>query len=120
MLVKDLVDRLRQARNAREKSLRRSKAGALAVGVSIGCTLGAAAGILFAPKAGKETREEVGLRGREAWEKIKDNASVSGSRLMHAVEGKGAQARTAAGKCVDAAKEVLHEPIEQEADNKAR
>ncbi|OGR17800.1 MAG: hypothetical protein A2X81_02625 [Desulfobacterales bacterium GWB2_56_26] len=98
MIIGDLVNRVIHARSAREKAIQRNKAGMLALGVSIGCTVGAVAGILFAPRAGKETREDVGRRGSEAWEKIKDNVSASGHRLVQAVE-----------KCEDAAKEPLQE-----------
>ncbi len=114
MIVKELVDRLRNARSDREKSIRRNQAGALALGVSIGCTVGAVAGVLFAPRAGKETREDVSRRSKDAWEKIKDNTSSTGHRMVSAVEEKGSQVYVAAGKCVDAAKEVLHDPVVQE------
>ncbi len=111
MIVKELVDRLRNVRSDRQKSIRRNQAGALALGVSIGCTVGAVAGVLFAPKAGKETREDVSRRSKDAWEKIKDNTSSTGQRLVTAMEEKGSQVYAAAEKCVDAAKEVLHEPV---------
>lgn len=110
MFVKELLDRVREARCARERELWRRKTGALALGVSIGCTVGAVAGVLFAPKTGAETRKEVARRSRETWEKIKHNASSGGHRLAQAMEEKGAQVCDAAEKCVDAAKEVLHEP----------
>lgn len=110
MIVKELVDRLRTARNARQKSIRRNRAGALAVGVSIGCTVGAVAGILLAPKAGKETREDVRQLGKDAWVKIKDNTSSTKLRLVNAMEEKGSQVYVAAGKIVDVAKEVLGDP----------
>lgn len=110
MIMKELFERVQLARRTRENQMLRRKSGMLAVGVSIGCTVGAIAGVLFAPKAGKETREEVGRRGRETWEKIKDNASSTGHRLAQVVEAKGAQVCDAAEKCVDVAKEVMHEP----------
>jgi gas vesicle protein len=114
MIVKELMDRLRNARGDREKLVRRNQAGALALGVSIGCTVGAVAGLLFAPRAGKETREDVSRRSRDAWEKIKDNASSTGHRMVNAIEEKGSQVNTAAEKCVAAAKEVLHDPVKIE------
>lgn len=114
MIVKELIDRVRNARSDREKSIRRNQAGVLALGVSIGCTVGAVAGVLFAPKAGKETREDVSRRSKDAWEKIKDNTSSTGQRLVSAVEEKGSQVYAAAEKCVDAAKEVLHESVVKE------
>lgn len=114
MIVKELVDRLRNVRSDREKSMRRNQAGALALGISIGCTVGAVAGVLFAPRAGKETREDVSRRSKDAWVKIKDTTSSTGQRLVTAVEEKGSQVYAAAEKCVDAAKEVLHEPAVKE------
>lgn len=114
MIVKEFVDRLRNARSDREKSIRRNQAGVLALGVSIGCTVGAVAGVLFAPRAGKETREDVSRRSKDAWEKIKDNTSSTGQRLVSAMEEKGSQVYAAAEKCVDAAKAVLHEPVVEE------
>ena len=92
MIMKEIADRLRQARTDREKALRRKKSGILALGVAIG----AVAGVLLAPKAGKETREDLSQRGSEAWEKIKENASHTGHRLVSAVEERGARVRTAA------------------------
>ena len=114
MIVKELVDRLRNVRIVREKSIRRNQAGALALGVSIGCAVGAVAGVLFAPKAGKEAREDISRRSKDAWEKIKDNTASTGQRLVTAMEEKGSQVYAAAEKCVDAAKEVLHEPTAKE------
>jgi gas vesicle protein len=109
MIVKELVDRIRYARSDRDKAIRRNKAGMLALGVSIGCTVGAVAGVLFAPRAGKETREEVGRLSGEAWEKIKDNVSTNGHRLVNTLEEQGARVHKVAEKGVDAVKEVLAE-----------
>jgi gas vesicle protein len=91
MIMKEIADRLRQARTDREKALRRKKTGILALGVAIG----AVAGVLFAPKTGKETRADLSQRGCEAWEKIKENASHTGHRLVSAVEEKKSSVRTA-------------------------
>ena len=91
MIMKEIADRLRQARIDREKTVRRKKTGILALGV----TIGAVAGVLLAPKAGKETREDLSQRGSEAWEKIKD-ASHTGRRLVSAVEERSSRVRTAA------------------------
>ena len=91
MIMKEIADRLRQARTDREKTLRRKKAGILALGV----TIGAVAGVLFAPKTGKETREDLSQLGCEAWGKIKENASHTGHRLVSAVEEKSSSVRKA-------------------------
>jgi gas vesicle protein len=109
MIVKELLDRMRHARCVREKEMRRNSAGMLALGVSIGCTVGAVAGLLLAPRTGKETREEVSRRSSEAWEKIKDNVSVNGQRLADTLEEQGTRVHVAAEKGVAAVKEVLAE-----------
>ncbi len=110
MIVREIADLVQQARIDREKALRRKKAGILMLGVTIGSTAGVIAGVLFAPRAGKETREDLSRRGGEAWVKIKENASDTGQRIVRAVEEKSSRIRMAAEKNVDAAKEVLEEP----------
>ncbi len=109
MIVTELLDRMRHARGVREKEMRRNSAGMLALGVSIGCTVGAVAGLLLAPRTGKEAREEVSRRSSEAWGKIKDNVSTNGQRLADTLEEQGARVHKAAEKGVDAVKEVLTE-----------
>jgi gas vesicle protein len=47
--------------------------------VLIGAAIGAAVGMVYAPKAGEETREEV----TEGVRKFKDMASERGRRLLH-------------------------------------
>ncbi len=98
MIMKEIADRVRQARIDREKALRLKKARILALGVTIGSTVGVLAGVLFAPRAGKETREDLIRRGSEAWGKIQENASHTGHRLTSAVEEKSSRVRAAADK----------------------
>ncbi len=88
MILKEITDRVRQAKIDREKTLRQKKARSLALGITIGSAMGALAGILFAPRVGKETREDLIRRGSEAWGKIQENASHTGHRLANAVEEK--------------------------------
>ena len=109
MIIKDFIDHVRYAKIDRENAARRSKAGMLALGVSIGCTVGAVAGILLAPRSGKETRDDVALRGGEAWEKIKDNVSTNGHRLVHVLQEKGACLGAAVEKDNEAAKKSLQD-----------
>ena len=98
MIMKEIADRVRQARIDREKALRLKKARILALGVTIGSTVGVLAGDLFAPRAGKETREDLIQRGCETWGKIQENASHTGHRLTSAVEEKSSRVRAAADK----------------------
>jgi gas vesicle protein len=111
MIIKDFIDQISHRRSDRENALRRNKAGILALGVSIGCTVGAVAGLLLAPRSGKETRDDVTRRGSEAWEKIKDNVSTNCHRLVDAGEEKGKRVLAAADKDYEAAKESLQESL---------
>lgn len=105
VILKEIADRVLDTRISREQTLRRNRAGMLALGVVIGSAAGAVAGVLFAPKSGKETREELSRYSCETWEKMKDNAAATGHRLVDTVEEKGSRMRTAAEKGVDAARE---------------
>lgn len=120
MIMKQLVDRVRHARITSDKNQRRQKNGMLALGMSIGCTLGAVAGILLAPRSGKDTRRDVAQRGSDAWNKIRDTTVSTSHRLVTAVEDKGAQVSIAAEKCADAVKEVLHEPVASDIANRLK
>ena len=110
MILKEIADSMRRTGLHREQTLRRNRAGMLALGVVIGGMAGAVAGVLFAPRAGKETREDLRSRSCEVWEKVKENASTTGQQLISAVEEKSSRVRTAAEKGVDAAREALKEP----------
>jgi gas vesicle protein len=114
MIMKEIADRARQARIDREKRLRLKKAGILALGVTIGSAVGVLAGVLFAPKAGKETREDLIQRGCVAWGKIQENASHTAHRLTSAVERKSSRVRTAAENQIDAAEAASKEPPKED------
>lgn len=125
MILKEIADSIRRTGLHRERTLRRNRVGMLALGVAIGGTVGAAAGVLFAPRAGKETREDISRRSSEVWEKVKENASTTGQQLISSVEEKSSRVRAAAEKGVDAARkgvdaarESLQEPSrESEKEN---
>lgn len=85
MLMKDIADRVSQAKKNRGKSLRRKKTAMLGIGVVIGAIAGAVAGVLYAPKTGKETREDLKRHGGEAWGKMKSHASSAGHRIAKKV-----------------------------------
>jgi gas vesicle protein len=92
---------------------RRQKAGILALGVTVGSAIGALAGVLYAPKAGKETRDDFIRRGSEAWAKIGEHASHTGHLLANAVEETSSRVRIAAEKHVDEAKGALIGPTKE-------
>ncbi|MHC1730158.1 MAG: YtxH domain-containing protein [Syntrophobacteraceae bacterium] len=119
MIMKEIADRVRQVRVEREKTLRRKQAGILALGITLGGAVGAVAGILFAPRAGKEIREDLGRRGSETWGKLKENAANAGNELVSVIEAQSSRVRTAAEKGVVAAKGALKAPpVENEGADK--
>lgn len=54
------------------KRLRRKSGANLAAGIVAGAAIGAVAGILLAPKSGKETREDIKMKTGEVAAKVKD------------------------------------------------
>lgn len=60
-----------------KKSSTKSKLGAGAIGVGIGALIGVVAGVLTAPKSGKETREDIKQKSGE----LKDKAVESGKKV---------------------------------------
>lgn len=46
------------------------------IGAGIGTALGVITGLLFAPKSGKETREEIGQKSKEAYDTTKKSVKT--------------------------------------------
>ncbi|RQD74296.1 MAG: YtxH domain-containing protein [Candidatus Syntrophonatronum acetioxidans] len=67
-----IKDYLENVRKERERAERRESAIKVAYGLTIGAALGAVGGLLFAPKPGKETREEIATKAREKAESTKE------------------------------------------------
>jgi gas vesicle protein len=111
VILKEIADRIRDTRINREQTLRRNRTGMLALGIAIGSAAGAVAGVLLAPKSGKETREELSRYSCETWGKMKDGATTAGHRLADAVEETSGRMQTAAEKGVDAARESLQKSV---------
>jgi len=71
-------------RYEREKQQRKEAALKVLSGLAIGSLIGVIAGVLFAPKAGKETRQEIA-------EKVKETAAATSEKVketMHEVKEK--------------------------------
>lgn len=77
------------------------------LGFLFGVVLGAIGGLLFAPKPGKETREELRKRADELLEQSKEAYSVQRERLQKVASEKGEQLKTKIGE----AKEKLSEQV---------
>jgi gas vesicle protein len=60
--------------------------GHLFVGVLIGGALGALAGILFAPKSGKELRSDIREKGNNAFKDVKDIYTDTSTKAKEIIE----------------------------------
>ena len=79
MSLKDLFPTSRWEREKKERKQ-------VAIGATIGLTVGAVAGVLLAPKAGKETREDLAKSIQELPEKAKELSVKTQGILSEAKE----------------------------------
>jgi gas vesicle protein len=93
-----------------EKTTNTGSKGGLLKGAIIGGAVGAAAGLLFAPKAGRELREDLKNRYSDVHQKTKDVVSDVAAKTQGMVKEVGQQATDIADKtrsAVSAAKEEV-------------
>ena len=76
MSIRGYIENLRYER---EKQQKKETALKVLSGLAIGTVIGGVIGILFAPKAGKETRQEIS-------EKVKETAAVTGEKVKETVQ----------------------------------
>lgn len=107
MVLNELINQINQARRSRAKALRRDRTKNMVIGVGIGTAVGAAAGILFAPKSGKETRQIIADRTSETVINLKESVAAAKERIAASAAEKSSRLREAGQKGVEAAKETL-------------
>ena len=107
MILNELANQVKKVRSSRSKVLRRSRTKNMVIGVGIGSALGVAAGILFAPKSGKETRQIIAEKTSETVKNFKDNVSATKAKISASAAEKGSRLREAGQKGVEAVKETL-------------
>ncbi len=103
------------------------KTGDFLKGVLVGGLIGAAVGILFAPKSGKETREDIARRTEEIIKKAKDEyeLAVEKSKMAYETAIKKAKeiqlmAREKVEDVEDAVSDLTEKGKEALLDNKTR
>lgn len=116
MILNELANQVKRANGSRARDIRRSRNTNLAIGAGIGAAVGITAGILFAPKSGKETRNMIAERTSETVENIKDNATAATARMSASASEKSAILREAGHNGVDAVKETLKKGDESKKD----
>jgi len=107
MILNELANQVKKVRSSRAKDMRRSRTKNMVIGVGIGSALGVAAGILFAPKSGKETRQIIADKTSETVKNFKDNVSATKAKISASAAEKGSRLREAGQKGVEAVKETL-------------
>jgi gas vesicle protein len=107
MILNELINQVNKTRRSRAKALRRDRTKNMVIGVGIGTAVGAAAGILFAPKSGKETRQIIADRTSEAVVNLKESVAAAKERIAASAAEKSSMLREAGQKGVEAAKETL-------------
>jgi gas vesicle protein len=107
MILNELINQVNEARRSRAKALRRNRTKNMIIGAGIGTAVGVAAGILFAPKSGKETRQIIADRTSETVVNLKESVAAAKERIAASTAEKSSMLREAGQKGVEAAKEKL-------------
>ena len=82
MILNELANQVKKLRGSRTEDIRRSRTKNLILGAGIGSVVGVAAGILFAPKSGKETRQIIADRTGETAKTIKDKVTAAKEKVF--------------------------------------
>jgi gas vesicle protein len=94
-----LLSIIEKTKKTREKKARKK----VLAGLAVGAIVGAAAGVLLAPKSGRETREEIANAAKQLPEKAKEIAELSKAKLEEV------------NKCLHEAKEITEAGLESAA-----
>ena len=103
MATKSIIDGMNRIRSENQRKLRRIRTTNLIIGVSIGTALGATAGVLFAPRPGRETRENISQKAAETIDNIKENVITAKNKVSENIKEKSSKLQDSADK---AAKKV--------------
>ena len=107
MFLNELANQVKKVKSSRAKDMRRNRNKNMVIGVGIGSALGVAAGILFAPKSGKETRQIISDRTSETIKNFKDDVAATKAKISASATEKGSRLHEAGQKGVEAVKETL-------------
>ena len=84
MVFNELANKVNKLRHSRTKDIRRNRTRNMLIGVGIGSALGITAGILFAPKPGSETRQDIADRTGKTVKNLKENVAATKARIFAA------------------------------------
>ncbi|MCF8114281.1 MAG: YtxH domain-containing protein [Desulfotignum sp.] len=105
MILNSLAGQAKQIRIARTRTLRQNRTKNMAIGAGIGTVIGVAAGILFAPKSGRETRQIITDRTSETLKDLKDNIASAKSKISASAKEKADRFRDKGQEAAEDVKE---------------
>jgi len=82
MIFNELANKVNKIRQSRTKDIRGNRTKNMIIGAGIGSAVGVAAGILFAPKSGSETRKVIADRAGKTVKNLKDNVAATKARIV--------------------------------------
>lgn len=88
MIFNELANQVNKIRHSRTKDIRRNRTRNMIIGAGLGSAVGVAAGILFAPKPGSETRKVIADRTGKTVKNLKDSAAATKDRIFASSTGK--------------------------------
>jgi gas vesicle protein len=109
MLLTETTRRVREFQERKARERRRRTARDLVIGATVGTAVGAAAGVLFAPRSGAETRRELGRKAGEQLQDAKETLANQTGAVATAVRSRKDEYLEIAEKCADAIREVHKE-----------
>jgi gas vesicle protein len=105
MILNELSNQVKKIRSFQTKTMRHAKKRNIIIGVGIGSAVGVAAGILLAPKSGREIRQGISDRTRKTMKNLKENVAATKTRMFDAALKKDSHLHEAGQKGSGAEKE---------------
>jgi hypothetical protein len=81
MILNELASQMKKLKRLRTEEIRRNRTRNLILGAGIGSVAGVAAGILFAPKSGRETRQIIADQTGRTVKTLKDNMAATKEKI---------------------------------------
>ncbi len=106
-----ILDLLQKGKRNREKKVRQK----VAIGATLGMTIGAVAGVLLAPKSGKDTRADLAKNAQELTESIKEISVKTQDMVGEAKERLSEKSLEIMNDVKDKISEIKTEPNENSA-----
>ena len=88
IVLNELANQVKKIKGFQTRTMRHARNRNMIIGAGIGSALGLAAGILFAPKSGREIRQGISDRTCEAAKNLKENVAATRARMFDAASEK--------------------------------